>query len=339
MSRLLPGHKDMQLPTVDPETDDPCLSVANPEGPRLQSGRSDRYNLRDHAEDLPVDLPSSRTYGDSFDPSSTETAAMEMEVRLTDVAMAVALSNLRRGLVDQAYIFRCDVRQSASSGNLKLGYDAAKKAREHARTAAASNRAHAATYRMLLMRSDHLQHNKLSRLGRTAWAVRCERFQPLTDKDIECNTATYDVKDHSGKLELPWFWKLDRRAGSDDDDEYIADCESAMLHQPAIFALMLRGEQTVFRIRWIEAKCAYMRCAEELVKLHQEMDMTYLGYHARADIWRRKAEHLLACGSTYSGHAAAAFQEQHSWRSLARRARTVFCGMSPSLPGLSPAEF
>lgn len=154
-----------------------------------------------------------------------------MEVRLTDVAMAVALSNLRRGLVDQAYIFRCDVRQSASSGNMKLGYDAAKKAREHARAAAASNRAHADTYRMLFARSERLQQDKVSRLGRTAWAIRCERFRPLTEQDTECKTATYDVKDHSGQLDLPWFWKLDRREGVHDDDEYIADCRLLIMKQ------------------------------------------------------------------------------------------------------------
>lgn len=82
-----------------------------------------------------------------------------------------------------------------------------------------------------------------------------------------------------------------------------------------------------------------MRCAEELVKLHQEMDMTYLGYQARADVWSRKAEHLLACGTTYSGHAAAASRQEHNWRSLASRARAVFSAIAPVLPTLSPTEF
>ena len=126
----------------------------------------------------------------------------------------------------QAYIFRCDIRQSASSGNMKLGYDAAKKAREHARTSAALNRSYADTYRELRRRCDELHFDKISRPGRVAWELHSGRYQALSVKDIECKTATYDVKDHSGGLDLPWFWKLDRRPGHEgDDDQYIADCE------------------------------------------------------------------------------------------------------------------
>lgn len=184
------------------------------------------YNLRDAAEDLPIDLPSARTFSQNDPPDEQAKAAIRIELRLCYTAMDVALSLLRRGLVDQAYIFRRDIRQSASSGNIKLGYDAAKKAREHAHARASTNNLHAATYRALRSCMEKLHWDKVSRMGRTAWDTQSEHYRSLTNKDTQCTTATYDVKDHSGRLELPWFWKLNRRAEhSVDDDEYIADCK------------------------------------------------------------------------------------------------------------------
>lgn len=183
------------------------------------------YELRDLAETLAIDLPSGRTFSLTNPPQPIEAAAIQMELRLLYVAMDVALALLRRGLVDQAYIFRRDIRQSASSGNAKLGYDTAKKAREHARTAGNTNKLHADTYRSLRSRMLALHWDRTSRMARTVWTRDIEHYQPLTKKDIECKTSTYDVKDHSGRFELPWFWKLNRRVEHAlDDDAYIADC-------------------------------------------------------------------------------------------------------------------
>lgn len=82
-----------------------------------------------------------------------------------------------------------------------------------------------------------------------------------------------------------------------------------------------------------------MRCAEELVKLQLEMDMTYLGYHARADIWLAKAQALEKCGSSYAGHVAKGYEMEDMWRRLASRARSVFEGLSPNPPPVPTADF
>lgn len=228
LSQLLPEHDDFYLSEDGAQLFD--HSDGSPDERTLSEGRggSLRYDLRALAEDLIVDLPSSRTFTDEFSPSANENQAIQLELRLACVGMDVSLSDLRRGLVDQAYIFRRDIRQSASSGNVKLGYDAAKKAREHARQAAASNRLFADTYRMLWDRCEALHFDKMSRMGRSAWELHSDHYQVLSGQDIQCDTSTYDVKDHSGRLDLPWFWKLDRRPcdASLDDDEYIADCGS-----------------------------------------------------------------------------------------------------------------
>lgn len=193
-----------------------------------RAARGRTYDLRALAEHMAVDLPSSYSRGVDGSPSKLLQSAMAMELKLVRCRMDVALSDLRRGLVDQAYIFRRDIRQSSSSGNVKLGYDAAKKAREHARAKADTNRLHADTYRALRKRADDLHWDKTSRPGRTEWNMHVQHYKPLSAKDIECNTATYDVKDHSGRLDLPWFWKLNRRTEhSYDDDAYIADCKQS----------------------------------------------------------------------------------------------------------------
>lgn len=96
---------------------------------------------------------------------------------------------------------------------------------------------------------------------------------------------------------------------------------------------------SVFRIRWIEARSAYMRCAEELIKLQLEMEMTYLGYGARADVWADRAATLVECGSTYSGHVAKAFEMEDMWRRLAARAKVVFRSLHPEPPPVPPSEF
>ncbi|VDC02221.1 unnamed protein product [Peniophora sp. CBMAI 1063] len=312
MSRLLPRRPGYDW-SESTERDDVTGEEVDPRvGAAADGGATGPYALRANAENLAVDIPSARLRAPDVEHTPSEKVAIALELRLNTAAMDVALSDLRRGLVEQAYIFRCDIRQSASSGNVKLGYDAAKKAREHARASAALNQSYADTYRSLRQRCAELHLDKTSRLGRVAWESFCERYRPLSAKDIECNTATYDVKDHSGGLDLPWFWKLDRRPGHEaDDDEYIAD---------------------FFRVRWIEARSAYMRCAEELVKLQQEMDMTYLGYHARAEVWLGKAEYLRKCGAAYEGHAASAYEMENMWRSLAERAERVFLSLAPSLP-------
>lgn len=72
-----------------------------------------------------------------------------------------------------------------------------------------------------------------------------------------------------------------------------------------------------------------MRCAEELVKLQVEMEMTRLGYSARADIWLKRASDMAQCGSTYSGHVAKAYEMEHVWRRLAARAKAVFDKLTP----------
>lgn len=95
----------------------------------------------------------------------------------------------------------------------------------------------------------------------------------------------------------------------------------------------------VFRIRWIEARSAFMRCAEELVKLQLEMEMTSLGYHARADVWKDKALALDRCGSLYSGHVAKAYEMEHMWRCLALRAKAIFAKLKPEPPAVQTTEF
>lgn len=225
MGRLLPVRRvaesddESRMDRYDGESD--ILDVA-------RSSRGHSHNLREAAEFIPIVLPSTHIARYATTPNQSERMAFSMELRLVCVAMDVALSDLRRGLVDQAYIFRRDIRQSSSSGNVKLGYDAAKKAREHARTAAAKNRLNAELYRSLRKRMEDLHWDRVSRMGRTAWELHAGHYKVLTSKDIECNTATYDVKDHSGRLDLPWFWKLNRRLEHAlDDDEYIADCTSS----------------------------------------------------------------------------------------------------------------
>lgn len=75
------------------------------------------------------------------------------------------------------------------------------------------------------------------------------------------------------------------------------------------------------------------------MKLQLEMDMTHLGYHARADVWKDKAKVLEQCGSPYSGHVAKAYEMENMWRRLAARAKSIFEKLNPKPPPVLASDF
>lgn len=84
----------------------------------------------------------------------------------------------------------------------------------------------------------------------------------------------------------------------------------------------------VFRTRWINAKCAVVRCEEEEFILQGEMQTCYLGYLALAYSWRRRARVLPlpqdGADDEYAGQRAHALQNMHSWLDLAAHAKRSF---------------
>ena len=73
-----------------------------------------------------------------------------------------------------------------------------------------------------------------------------------------------------------------------------------------------------FMVRWIQAKCAVVRCQEELVILPLEMERCILGYRHQAKLWRGRAQ------SFSPGHRCYALRKASVWLAMAERADRCF---------------
>ncbi|VDB94419.1 unnamed protein product [Peniophora sp. CBMAI 1063] len=106
------------------------------------------------------------------------------------------------------------------------------------------------------------------------------------------------------------------------DDGADADADADTKPQPLDDATFI-----VYRTRWINARCAVVRCEEEEFMLQGEMQTCYLGYVALAYAWRQRAHlsgNLQSERGTHPGHRAHALQVAHNWLDLAAFAKDSF---------------
>lgn len=89
---------------------------------------------------------------------------------------------------------------------------------------------------------------------------------------------------------------------------------------PCFIARYADSGFTVFRIRWINAKCALTRCSEELIILRFEMQMCYLGYTSRANAWGKRKAKM----SSSRAHKFLAQEYASHWNDLAAYAKERF---------------
>ncbi|KZV61564.1 hypothetical protein PENSPDRAFT_693315 [Peniophora sp. CONT] len=232
------------------------------------------------------------------------------------------IRKVMEGVVDQAQSYRLQLRQNKSKGKNSNNYVARRKAWLHTREQNKDVRVHAAIY-----------NHGVKRLARLFWddapdaQVRqralLTRYRPIRAEDIKCTTATYDMYNNTrtqGKFQLPWFWRMREPDAPDrmdvdegrrplDDETFIGD---------------------FFRTRWINARCAYVRCEEEVYMLEGEMQTCFLGYSALAEAWRQRHYRLPLASEgdidEFAGHRAHALEMRHSWMDLAAKAKAAFNG-------------
>ncbi|VDC00266.1 unnamed protein product [Peniophora sp. CBMAI 1063] len=279
------------------------------------------YNLRPFAEYRPVDLPSARPEVGRRKEGTTdaERRAVNAELELRIARLDFRIRKIMEGAVDQAQSYRLQLRQNKSKGKNSNNYLARKRAWLHTREQNKDVRVHAAMY-----------NHGVQRLARLFWeddeesqqrkAALLAKYRPLRPEDIQCTTATYDMYNNTrtrGKFKLPWFWRVGRRhldtmevddAPEEVDDEtFIGD---------------------FFRTRWINARCSYVRCEEEVYMLEGEMQTCFLGYSALANAWKGRHVKLPAVPmegvDQYAGLRAHALEMMHAWLDLAAKAKTAF---------------
>lgn len=174
--------------------------------PSSSALESSGYDTRPRAEHRPIDLPSTRW--DVSSPHSTlnplQMRALRVEQRLRQAEANVTLHKLRVTLVDQAYTYRKEIRSHTA------GYNRANLARSKVQAQSAAVRQQAQLYAVCRSRM-------LRCCSGTAEAEAVGlRYRVLQESEIRCDTSTYDPTG-SQLFELPWFWRLDRKAGEDDD--------------------------------------------------------------------------------------------------------------------------
>ncbi|VDB91414.1 unnamed protein product [Peniophora sp. CBMAI 1063] len=283
---------------------------------------SHSYHLRDKVEFRPVDLPSARPSGwrkkDCI--SALEQRAMDIERELRQGDMEERLQAIREGVCDQAQGYRLEIRKKKGKG--KSNYESRTNAWLHVRQQTKDVRVHAAVY-----------NNHVRRLRRLMWDDTEDattlykdlrmRYRFIAPNDIRCSTETYETYNNirtRGDFRLPWFWRMNIPCNpeSPDDDEINTE------HRPLDDATFI-GD--FYRTRWINARCAVVRCEEEEFMLQGEMQTCYLGYVALAYAWRRRARlasNFDADSERYTGHRAHALQVAHSWLDLAAHAKDSF---------------
>ena len=77
---------------------------------------------------------------------------------------------------------------------------------------------------------------------------------------------------------------------------------------------------SVFRVRWINAQCALERCSEEIVIIHFEMQMCYLGYMSIAKDWKERRRTM----KDSRAHVFMAQENVSHWQDLAAHAKERF---------------
>ena len=85
-------------------------------------------------------------------------------------------------------------------------------------------------------------------------------------------------------------------------------------------APQLTYPRVVFRVRWINAKCALEQCREELIILRFEMQMCYLSYRSRAKEWMRRRTAMKG----HRAHEFMAVEYAGSWSDMAAYAQQRF---------------
>lgn len=206
MTRLL-SHEDGARSNSSPRGSPLAAVSLAPDlfEPIASSGRV-AHNLRSLAEHRVVDLPSTRWDGlqDLSSLSSVQRRALDIECRLRQADLKLVLYKTRASLIDQAYTFRKEVRSK------NAGYHRAKRAYTKARDEGKVVRLQAQLYRT--SRDRMLRCCSSAMLAKDLSTI----YQELLDSDIRCDTSTYDPTG-TDKFQLPWFWKLDRKVGEDDD--------------------------------------------------------------------------------------------------------------------------
>lgn len=286
--------------------------------------------LRMGAEFRPVDLPSARgaawrspvVRGDRPDDSPLRKRAMDIELRLLLARMDQILGESRTRLVAQANTYLQQIRSRGGSEN--RGYQLASKAYEDVQAQGKAVRVLAQVYNACRAKMLRLAYD-LSPSGEARAQDLRKRYRELVSDDLRCSTATYSTRGNtSDKFKLPWFWRMvpanldeteeEARAR---DEEFVAEC----MFSPCMQAQeATHRESTVFRIRWINAKCALTRCTEELTILRFEMQMCYLGYQTRAKQWQRRLNRM-----RYSAaHRYLAQEYSSHWTDLSKYAKQRF---------------
>lgn len=174
---------------------------------------SSRHDTRPRAEHRPIDLPSTRWDGrrDYATLSDIQRRALLIEGRLRQVEGDVILHKMTDALVEQAYIYRKEIRSHTA------GYNRANLARSKAQAQGLLVRQQAQLYAICRSRMMHSCSD-------TSAAERLElRYRVLREDEIRCDTSTYDPTGNQ-LFELPWFWRLDRGLG-EDDDTYLSKSE------------------------------------------------------------------------------------------------------------------
>ncbi|VDB96112.1 unnamed protein product [Peniophora sp. CBMAI 1063] len=281
------------------------------------------YNLRPLAEFKPVDTLSSRPDERRSKDRTTalERRAMDAELELRMARLDARIQSVMEGVVDQAQSYRLQLRQNKSKGKNSNNYVARSRAWLHTRQQNKDVRVHASIYnhgakrlaRLFWDDSEEAQNRKNSILA---------KYRPITADDIKCTTATYDMYNNTrtqGKFQLPWFWRTfrsNRPVGSCDNEggDEVLDDDTFI--------------GAFFRTRWINARCSYVRCEEEVFMLEGEMQTCYLGYRALADAWEEKYRRLPTTPEgqhdPYAGHRAHALETRHAWLDLAAKAKAAF---------------
>ncbi|VDB99537.1 unnamed protein product [Peniophora sp. CBMAI 1063] len=301
-----PGRNELQKVRLQPLMKED--EWGPPEGER-ETRR--RYNLREGAEFRAVDMPSSRSDGwrkglqlEQGSPEMlTRRRAMDIQAQLCVALMNESLGEIRTRIVDQANTYLQRIR--STRGHANVNYHERNVAHEEARRQGKAVRIHAQIYNAC--------REKLAKLGWEGDAVSQEkimswllRYRVLRSEDLICSTATYSTRGTVPDFSLPWFWRM-VAANPDEpvevtrkkDEEFIA---------------------AFFRIRWINARCSLVRCQEELIILHFEMQMCYLGYKSLADDWIQRKQVM----SGQVAHEYMAAEMASNWTDMANYGRERF---------------
>lgn len=213
MARLLDSLGDQHggpIDVVDPPL--PPVSLDHSFWQKTASEPSG-HDTRPRAEHRSIDLPSSRWNGEKQHTilNTLQKRALEIECRLRQAEANVILHKLRITLVDQAYTYRKEIRSHTA------GYNRANLARLKTQAQGHVVRQQAQLY--TVCRSRMLRCCS----GKAAVDGLGLRYRLLRESEIRCDTSTYDPTG-SQLFELPWFWRLDRKAG-EDDDTYVSKSE------------------------------------------------------------------------------------------------------------------